>query len=75
MMTHLVRSPCSAGNLLTIGMLCPPSAASATLITSFESGDYDGWNAPDVNGVSSSVNTDRASDGVIRSKAKIFRSD
>jgi len=45
-------------------MLCLPNVASAALITSFETGDFDGWNAPDVNGAPSSVNTDRASDGV-----------
>jgi hypothetical protein len=72
-MTYLVRTLCSISNVLAIGMLCLPSVVLATLITWFETGDLDGWNAPDVNGCPSSVNTARASDGVIRFKAEILR--
>lgn len=64
MMTHLMRTFRSVWNVLTIVMLCLPSAASAALITSFESGGFDWWNAPDVNGAPSSVNTDRSSNGI-----------
>lgn len=63
-LTFLKMSYRPVRSLLAIGMLCLPSVASATLITSFESGGFDGWNAPDLNGSASAVNTNRASNGV-----------
>ena len=44
-------------------LLAVPALCSAALVTSFESGDLDGWGAGTLNGVTTMVNTDRASDG------------
>ncbi len=44
-------------------LLAVPALCSAALVTSFESGTFDGWWAESPNGVTTTVNTDRASDG------------
>jgi hypothetical protein len=64
MMMYLTRRFRLVRSVLTLGMLCLPSVASATLITSFESGGLDGWTAGTLNGVPTVVNANRASDGV-----------
>lgn len=64
MMATLLRNYHSTSLALVLGVLCLPAVSSATLITSFEAGDLDGWNAPDVNEAPTSVTANRASDGV-----------
>jgi hypothetical protein len=53
-----------AGGVLVLSLLCLSGVASADLVTSFESGNLDGWNAGSPFGSSTVVNTNRASDGV-----------
>lgn len=52
------------GIALALGVLCLPNVALADLVTSFESGGFDGWNAGTPFGSPTVVNTNRASDGV-----------
>jgi len=58
------RKSLLVGIALALGMLCLPSAVLADLITSFETGDFDGWNAGTPFGSPTVVNANRASDGV-----------
>jgi hypothetical protein len=52
------------GTVLALGLLCLPGVASADLITSFESGNLDGWSAGTPFGSTTVVNNNRASEGV-----------
>jgi hypothetical protein len=51
------------GSVLALGLLCLSGVASADLVTSFETGDFDGWAAGSPFGSAAVVNTNRASDG------------
>ncbi|MBX3435164.1 MAG: hypothetical protein KF847_17745 [Pirellulales bacterium] len=55
---------CLVRTVLTLGFLCFSGVASAALITSFETGDFDGWSAGTPFGSPTVVNSNRASDGV-----------
>lgn len=50
--------------ILVASALCFANHSFAEMITSFESGDLDGWIAGDLNGSMTTVNSNRASDGV-----------
>ena len=59
-----MKKICLVRTVLTLGFLCLSGVASAALITSFETGDFDGWNAGSPFGSPTVVNSNRASDGV-----------
>jgi hypothetical protein len=50
--------------ILVASALCFANHSFAEMITSFESGDLDGWTAGDLNGSMTTVNSNRSSDGV-----------
>jgi hypothetical protein len=52
------------GSVLTLSLLCLSGVASADLVTSFETGDLDGWTAGSPFGSATVVNTNRASEGI-----------
>jgi hypothetical protein len=52
------------GSILALSLLCLAGVASADSVTSFETGDFDGWTAGSPFGTPTVVNTNRASDGV-----------
>jgi hypothetical protein len=52
------------GSILALSLLCLAGVASADSVTSFETGDFDGWTAESPFGSPAVVNTNRASDGV-----------
>ncbi|QDU89094.1 hypothetical protein Pla175_24800 [Pirellulimonas nuda] len=60
----LERTTRLAGVAAVLTLLGAPGESLGALISSFESGDFDGWNAPDVNGAPSAVNTNRATNGI-----------
>ncbi|MBX3426151.1 MAG: hypothetical protein KF688_10765, partial [Pirellulales bacterium] len=60
---------CLVRTVLTLGFLCFSGVASAALITSFETGDFDGWSAGTPFGSPTVVNSNRASDGVFSTES------
>lgn len=50
--------------IVLVSLLSGSGPALAQLVTSFETGDLDGWTAGTNNGVVTTVNTNRASDGI-----------